>query len=128
MGYKLGYYVLVLSNQVLLINSVLTNEVLLNLRTSIDFCNAMLSFERMCSPTNAHRQLPHTVYSCAHMLNGTLYVHAFNIFKVCFNVVCVYLPSLHTCTYILAQAVTCKHTYKQSCTQMHKQSHTHIHK
>ena len=29
MGYKLGYHILVLPNQVLLINSVLTNEVLL---------------------------------------------------------------------------------------------------
>jgi hypothetical protein len=29
MGYKLGYHILVLPNQVLLINSVLTNEVIL---------------------------------------------------------------------------------------------------
>ena len=29
MGYKLGYHILVLPNKVLLINSVLTNEVLL---------------------------------------------------------------------------------------------------
>ena len=29
MGYKLGYHILVLPNQVLLINSVLTNQVLL---------------------------------------------------------------------------------------------------
>ena len=31
MGYKLGYHILVLPNQVLLINSVLTSEVLLYL-------------------------------------------------------------------------------------------------
>ena len=31
MGYKLGYHILVLPNQVVLINSVLTNEVLLHL-------------------------------------------------------------------------------------------------
>jgi hypothetical protein len=38
MGYKLGYHILVLPNQVLLINSVLTNEVLLYVKTSV--CSA----------------------------------------------------------------------------------------
>ena len=39
MGYKLGYHILVLPNQVLLINSVLTDEVLLYKRLgSITVC------------------------------------------------------------------------------------------
>jgi hypothetical protein len=33
MGYKLGYHILVLPNQVLLINSVLTNEAPLSVHT-----------------------------------------------------------------------------------------------
>ena len=38
MGYKLGYHILVLPNQILLINSVLTNEVLLYISTPSHYC------------------------------------------------------------------------------------------
>ena len=43
MGYRLGYHILVLPNQVLLINSVLTNEVLLYLLYYIISYNQLLN-------------------------------------------------------------------------------------
>ena len=51
MGYKLGYRILVLPNQVLLINSVLTNEVLLYMFKILEYNNYyifIVSFNKYC--------------------------------------------------------------------------------
>ena len=50
MGYKLGYHILVLPNQVLLINGVLTNEVLLYIQSrNVYTCIYVCTYVYACS-------------------------------------------------------------------------------
>ena len=120
MGYKLGYHILVLPNQVLLINSVLTNEVLLCIHTICLIMYAFLCasygvcvcYPRMCLCVFLSNSASTYVRTSLHkfvqlQLHIRTYVCTYVCLKVCTHVCIGYfvLLTTHLRTYFTVNAV-----------------------